>query len=173
MAHPVKEFLERTPFFGGLVEAHLERVTNLLTELDYAAGAVVLREGEPGNTMYIVGSGELLVTQSGESGREVRLTRLWPGDIIGETGLIEMQPMQFTVRAEEPSRLYALTASDLYKLYREDVSAYVMVLQNINRELCRRLRKRDERITEVADEFGDDRTQIRPGVGKIRRRTDF
>ena len=39
--------------------------------------------------------------------------------------------------------------------------AYVMVLQNVNRELCRRLRKSDLRLTEVADEAQDDETQIR------------
>jgi hypothetical protein len=36
-----------------------------------------------------------------------------------------------------------------------------MVLQNINRELCRRLRRADKRITELADEAGDEKTQIR------------
>jgi CRP/FNR family transcriptional regulator, cyclic AMP receptor protein len=49
---------------------------------------------------------------------------------------------------------------DLYKLYQADVKAYVLVLQNINRELCRRLRKADTRITEFADEAKDDITQI-------------
>ncbi len=54
---------------------------------------------------------------------------------------------------------------DLYRLYREDVKAYVLVLQNINRELCRRLRKADSRLTQIADEAHDEVTQIRSEPG--------
>jgi hypothetical protein len=42
--------------------------------------------------------------------------------------------------------LYELTARNLYACYKADIRAYVMVLQNINRELCRRLRRADNRI---------------------------
>ena len=66
------------------------------------------------------------------------------------------------------AHLYELTNMDLYRLYKQDIHAYVMVLQNINRELCRRLRRSDERITELADSFGDSRTQIGM-AGRIRR----
>ena len=77
-----------------------------------------------------------------------------------------------TVSAESAAVLYELTARDLYRLYKSDVHAYAMVLQNINRELCRRLRKAEERITAYADEHSEEGTQIRTGVGKIRRRKE-
>jgi hypothetical protein len=79
-----------------------------------------------------------------------------------------MQPRQFSVTVENPAQLYELTNMDLYRLYKQDVHAYVMVLQNINRELCRRVRRADERITELADSFGDHGTQIGM-AGRIRR----
>jgi hypothetical protein len=44
------------------------------------------------------------------------------------------------------------TSADLYRLYEADVKGYVMVLQNVNREPRRRLRRFDDRITEMADE---------------------
>ena len=164
-----KEFLIRTPFFGGLEDRQLELVISKLVAKKYPATTSVFREGEQGRAMYVVRSGELLKYQSGESGRMVKLQRFKPGDFFGETTLIEMQPRQFTVVAESASELYELTNMDLYRLYQEDIKAYVMVLQNINRELCRRLRKADNRITEFADEFGSTGTQIGIGVGKIRR----
>jgi len=52
--------------------------------------------------------------------------------------LIEMQNRSATVVAECPTVLYELTARNLYTYYKTDIHAYVMVLQNINRELCRR-----------------------------------
>jgi CRP-like cAMP-binding protein len=163
-----KEFLIRTPFFGGLEDQALDRVIQMLVEREYPAGSRVFREGEQGRAMYVVRDGELVKSQSGESGRSVRLMRFRPGDFFGETTLIEMQPRQFTVTAESAAHLYELTNMDLYRLYKQDIHAYVMVLQNINRELCRRLRRSDERITELADEFGDPRTQIGM-AGRIRR----
>jgi CRP-like cAMP-binding protein len=157
----LKEFLVATPFFGGLDDTSLDRVIAMLAPRTFAAGAAVFQEGEPGRSMYIVHSGDLVVSKRGESGRVVRMSRLGAGDFFGEMTLIEMQNRSATVTAESDAVLFELTARNLYELYKADVYAYVMVLQNINRELCRRLRKADERITQVADASRDSMTQIR------------
>lgn len=161
----LREFLSQTPFFGGLMDQALDRVIAKLVERRFEAHAVVFREGDQGRSMYIVREGQLLVCKGGES-TLVRLARLGPGDFFGEMTLIEMQPRGSTIQVDDaPARLYELTNVDLYRLYQEDVQSYVMVLQNINRELCRRLRRADTRITQFADDFGDEHTQI-PSLGK-------
>ena len=162
--HELKEFLVRTPFFGGLDDSSLERIIGMLVERSFPAGAAVFRAGEQGRSMYIVQSGALVACTSGDSGHTVRLMRFHAGDFFGETTLIEMQPRPFTAHVEEPAVLYELTNMDLYRLYQQDVNAYVIVLQNINRELCRRLRAATVRLTKIADTTGDDVTQIR-GTG--------
>jgi CRP/FNR family cyclic AMP-dependent transcriptional regulator len=168
-----RDFLVRTPFFGGLEGGALDRLIGMMTERRFPASASVFREGEQGRSMYIVMSGELLKYQSGESGRMVKLMRFRPGDFFGETTLIEMQPRTFTVTAESEAHLLELTNMDLYRLYKEDVHAYVMVLQNINRELCRRMRKTETRVTEYADEFGRTGTQIGLDASKVRARASL
>jgi CRP-like cAMP-binding protein len=87
--------------------------------------------------------------------------RLAAGDFFGETTLIEMQPRPFSVLVEKHARLLELSNRDLYRLYQTDMQAYVLVLQNINRELCRRLRRASRRLTEYADRAGDELTLIR------------
>ena len=166
MSAPVdaKAFLVRTPFFGGLDDAGLDRVIALLNERSFGRGAEVFREGDTGRSMFVVAEGELVATQHAGGGRQVKLMRMKAGDFFGETTLIEMQPRFFTAVVDQDARLYELTAADLYKLYRADVKSYVMVLQNVNRELCRRLRTAGARITELADD--DDVTQI--GLDKVR-----
>ena len=99
--------------------------------------------------MFIVHSGELVVSKLGDSRRIIRVADLEPGDFFGEMTLIEMQNRSATVVAESPTVLYELTARELYKCYKADIHAYVMVMQNINRELCRRLRRADKRIAEL------------------------
>ena len=147
----LKAFLVATPFFGGLSDASLDLLASMLVERRFDAGATIVAEGEPGRSMYIVHSGELVVSKRGDSGRAIRVAGLRPGDFFGEMTLIEMQNRSATVAAEIPTVLYELTAGNLYAYYKADIYGYVMVMQNINRELCRRLRRADSRIAELAD----------------------
>jgi CRP/FNR family transcriptional regulator, cyclic AMP receptor protein len=146
----LKAFLVATPFFGGLLDASLDLLISMLVERRFDVGATVIAEGEPGRSMYIVHSGELVVSKLGEAGRVVCMARLGPGDFFGEMTLIEMQNRSATVVTESPTVLYELTAGNLYTYYKADIYAYAMVMQNINRELCRRLRRADNRIAELA-----------------------
>jgi CRP-like cAMP-binding protein len=145
----LKAFLLATPFFGGLSDAGLDLLVSMLVERHFDVGATVVAEGEPGRSMFIVHSGELVVSKRGDSGREIRIAGLEPGDFFGEMTLIEMQNRSATVVAESPIVLYELTAGKLYTYYKADIYAYVMVMQNINRELCRRLRCADNCIAEL------------------------
>jgi CRP/FNR family cyclic AMP-dependent transcriptional regulator len=145
----LKAFLVATPFFGGLSDASLDLLVSMLVERRFDAGATVVAEGEPGRSMFVVHSGELVVSRLGNSGCAIRMTDLVSGDFFGEMTLIEMQNRSATVVAESPTVLYELTAQKLYACYKADIHAYVIVMQNINRELCRRLRRADGRIAEL------------------------
>jgi CRP/FNR family transcriptional regulator, cyclic AMP receptor protein len=152
----LKQFLVATPFFGGLPDASLDLLISMLVERRFDAGAAVVTEGEPGSSMYIVHTGELVVSKLGQLGHVIRMTGLGPGDFFGEMTLIEMQNRSATVIAESPTVVYELTTRNLYAFYKADIYAYVMVVQNINRELCRRLRRANDRIAELADTHPDE-----------------
>ena len=145
----LKAFLVATPFFGALSDASLDLLVSMLVEHRFDVGSTIVSEEEPGRSMYIVLSGELVVSKLGDSGRVIRMVDLKPGDFFGEMTLLEMQNRSATVVAESPTVLYELTARNLYTYYKADIHAYVMVMQNINRELCRRLRRADGRIAEL------------------------
>jgi CRP/FNR family cyclic AMP-dependent transcriptional regulator len=150
----LKAFLIATPFFGGLSDASLDLLVSMLVERRFDVGATIVAEGEQGRSMFIVHSGTLVVSKLGDSGRVIRMAGLEPGDFFGEMTLIEMQNRSATVAAESPTVLYELTARNLYTCYKADIHAYVMVIQNINRELCRRLRRADGRIAELMLQAG-------------------
>lgn len=142
----LKAFLLATPFFGGLTDPGLDLLISMLVERDFEIGATVVAEGEPGRSMFIVKSGRLAVSKRVKADSVLPISVLEPGDFFGEMTLIEMQNRSATVVAESPTVLYELTAPKLYACYKADIHAYVMVLQNINRELCRRLRRADDRL---------------------------
>lgn len=146
----LKAFLVETPFFGGLPDASLDLLIAMLVERRCEAGATIIAEGEPGRSMYVVASGALTVSKLCRSGAVIEMTHLGPGDFFGEMTLIEMQNRSATLTTKSPVALYELTARNLYAFYKADLRAYAMVLQNINRELCRRLRRADDRLAELA-----------------------
>ena len=154
-------FLEHTPFFGGLSAAALELVATRLHQRRLPAGEAVFRQGEQGGSMFVVREGALVVLHQATPGEpEVKLTRLLAGDFFGEMTLIEMQPRSASVIAETAAVLLELSARDLYELYKQDLRAYVLVVQNINRELCRRLRRTSARLSEWASYSDDRSTQV-------------
>lgn len=153
-APDLKSFLLATPFFGGLSDPSLDLLMSMLVERRFDAGATVVAEGEPGRSLFIVKSGRLAVSKRANAGSVIPISVLERGDFFGEMTLIEMQNRSATVVAEAPTVLYELSAQNLYACYKADIHAYVIVLQNINRELCRRLRRADHRLTR--QQVGDD-----------------
>lgn len=168
-AAELKAFLSSIAVFGGTSDETLQRLTPLLLEERFDKGATLCRQGEPGLAMYVVLEGEVAVERRTSSGSIVRVMRLGPGEFFGEMTLIDPQPRSAAVVATRPCRILSLENRALAQLYREDVHGYVMIVQNLCRELSRRLRKADARICEIAEEEGDTRTQIGPSPFARRR----
>lgn len=155
-APELKAFLLATPFFGGIPDQSLDLLMSMLVECRFDAGATVVTEGEPGRSLFIVKSGRLAVSKRANAGNVIPISVLEPGDFFGEMTLIEMQDRSATVIAQTATVLYELTARSLYTCYKADIHAYVLVMQNINRELCRRLRRADRRIAELSCHASDE-----------------
>lgn len=167
----LQRFLASIPIFGGLEEATLARVSALLDEQHFEPGAEVCREGESGRSMYVVAEGEVVVCRKGPGERRIRMVRLGVGEFFGEMTLIDPQPRSATVVVEHPATLYALTCADLYRLYRDDLPGYAMIIQNLCRELSRRLRRADQRICDMVQAGADeDVTQIGRSTSVTARR---
>jgi len=147
----LRAFVTSTSFFGGLDAKTVDALLSMLKEHRVAAGQTLFCEGDTANSMYIVREGALVMQRhcSVAPDDEARLLMMRPGDFFGVTSLIEMEPRPFSCVAEKDSLIYELTNRDLYTLYKSDQKAYVLVLQNINRELCRRIRKAGDRIASL------------------------
>lgn len=95
--------LRADPLLGLLSLSVTEELAAVLEPVAFDDGAVVIREGEPGNQYLIVTTGQVEVSQAG---RAVR--RLGPGDGVGEISLLRNVPRTATVRAIGPVTAYAL-----------------------------------------------------------------
>lgn len=70
-------------------------------------GHVVLREGEPGQGLYMIVQGEAVVTRTSE-GESRNVARLGPGAVFGEFALLRAKPRQATVTTAQPSELFEI-----------------------------------------------------------------
>ncbi|MFL5919889.1 MAG: MFS transporter [Gaiellaceae bacterium] len=107
VAAPVAELdvVAEVPLFEPLSISAKEHLASKLTRLHVEPGEVVVRAGETGERFYIVGDGELEIT-NGARGSAHR------GDFFGEIALLRDVPRTATVRATSPSDLYALDRED-------------------------------------------------------------
>jgi hypothetical protein len=92
------ELLRLVEFLAPLPEQSLEHLARSLTEVVQPAGAVVIREGEPGDRFYVIGVGEV----------EISGKRFGPGEGFGEIALLQDVPRTATVTAVTDVTLYAL-----------------------------------------------------------------
>ena len=137
------EFLGRIGLFGALDNNALEQLAASLKTTMKEPGVFVFREGDASDGMYVVLHGELEVVKRSSVGVDARVSLLGDGDWFGEMSLIDMQPRSASVRSLASSRLLAISPSDLEALYRHDAKSYHLLVLNIARELCRRLRVAD------------------------------
>jgi cyclic nucleotide-binding protein len=97
--------INRVPLFAPLSVVAKEHIAGRLTRLEVEPGTVVVRKGEAGDRFYIVGDGELEIT-NGATGTARS------GDFFGEIALLRDTPRTATVRATTRAELYALERED-------------------------------------------------------------
>jgi CRP-like cAMP-binding protein len=144
-----QEFLSTIPIFAGLNEAALSELVKVAEEVSVEAQQVIVREGEPGNRMFIIHTGRIEVVKYLGEPQETILAVLGSRDFLGEMSMIECVKRSASLRAAEPGFLFSLKGTDLYHLYRHQPDQYAIVILNIARDLSRRLRSIDEKFAAI------------------------
>ena len=99
--------------------SELAAVASVTDEVVYQPGEIVIKEGEPGETMYMILTGEVSVVKSHGEAREIELDRVGIGDYFGEMALFEDILRSATIRTEEESRLLVLHKQEFKEIVRE------------------------------------------------------
>ncbi|MGH2574021.1 MAG: Crp/Fnr family transcriptional regulator [Actinomycetota bacterium] len=128
--------LEAVPLFAGLPRGDLEKIVRLGQKGSFDAGADIVREGEPGDGMYVLLTGRTEVEVGG------RFHRLGPGDFFGEMALLGVKKRLATVRAVEPVDALMIPAARFQEMLLEHPSMAVAMMKT----LVERLREVEERI---------------------------
>ncbi len=100
----------------------------------WADGEVIVRQGEVGNSMYVVQAGEVEVLRETEDG-EVRLAVLGAGDFFGEMSIFEHEVRSATVRARGEAHVLTVDKRTLLKRIKEDPFLAVSILQTMSNRI--------------------------------------
>jgi len=85
----------------------------------YATGEVILRQGDPGDSLSILRRGRVRILLSGDSGLSEQVACVAPGDFFGEMSLLTGEKRNATAVATEETDCYTLAKADLVALLRE------------------------------------------------------
>lgn len=130
---PPRELIAGVPCFRELKREELLRLTSSFSALSVLPGEEIVREGEKGDSLFIIGRGQVDVVTRDEAGKELRLARLKAGDFFGEIALLHPQPRTATVRADTPCTLLELSREKLMP-YLEKAPHLKEILENAYRE---------------------------------------
>jgi CRP/FNR family transcriptional regulator len=135
--------LGRVSLFAGLSERDVAELAQVAVPRSWLAGEAVFREGDTGDTCYVIRSGAVRVTRRHSDGRQIALAELREGDIFGELAMFGGETRSATVEALEPTSGVALLAGDLRRTMLAHPAIAVAMLEG----LADRIRAANERLS--------------------------
>ena len=104
------DFLADIPIFSGCSREELSVIASSLEPVQMGVGEIVCRQGDPGQEMYIIASGQVRVVSDAET-EKVVFAHLGPGEFFGEMALVTGAPRSAAIIATTDARLWRLKKS--------------------------------------------------------------
>ncbi len=114
-----EEILQRTSLFRFLPEQYFGRLRPLLKEENFEFGDVIVHQGDPADSFYVLLSGRARAIKTDQNGMEIALATLRPGDVFGEAALGEGGTRNAMVRCSTAVTALKLNRSDFLALSEE------------------------------------------------------
>lgn len=141
----IRKLLAGVDLFQSLTPAELERLAGGESLQVFAAGEKLCRQGEAGESFYVIGSGRVAVQVAGPDGMPVPVASLGPGDFFGEMSLLTGEPRSGTVVAATDVEVVCVSKGDFAGILQEnaDLAGKLAVI------LEKRLAERSQRMASL------------------------
>ena len=141
--------LRSLQLFHGLTDEDASHICGALQISEFAANQAILKEGESIQALWIILSGECIVSRSAESGPEHPLAILNEGDVFGEMSFVRTAPHSASIRALTDVTACCYRRDDFLKLSQQHPDIALQVTSNIADVLAERLRRMDTWVCEI------------------------
>lgn len=140
IANATVDLLGNVDMFSHLTGDQLHQLAGQTRELSFRKNAVLMNEGDAGESMYVLKSGSVKVYLSDEEGRQLVLYEQGPGTAIGDIALLDDAPRSASVMALEPCTALVIGKKAFLNCLLESPETAI----NIIRSLTTRLRDATE-----------------------------
>jgi CRP-like cAMP-binding protein len=138
--------LRRVPLFGSLSADQIAGLTRMTRRQRFDRDEVVFYQGDPGDTFYVILSGQVKVSVSSPDGQEAILVMMDAGESFGEFALLDDQPRSATIQATRPTEVLALRKDDFRRILRQTPDIALALLK----VMTKRLRDTDQLVQDAA-----------------------
>jgi CRP-like cAMP-binding protein len=136
------EALQRYSLFGGLLEEEIQKILPLMEKETYKEGDNIIVMGERNDRIRLIIEGRVEVRKD-----EVLLTEFGEGDAFGEMEVLDMMASAATIKALSSVTVMSISNRTLHRIYKDDLKTFSLFIMNLARDLSRRLRKMDDKVT--------------------------
>ena len=149
-SRPDVAFLRQVPIFKDVDEQVLLALWPSLRERRLRKGEVIFREGDPGDELFVIFSGSVVVSKPVTGRVEQVLNRLGQGEVFGEMSVFgDEQRRSATIQAETDTVLYWLDRANLEELIKENPRAATAFFKQLVQVFIKRLRDSSDLVAEV------------------------
>ena len=131
----IRSALQDVPLFTGLEDGGLDAIAKHAVTRGFSKNVILINEGDPGNTLYIILSGKVKVFLRNEQGKEVILTYQGPGEYFGEMALIDEEPRSASVMTLEPSKFLVISRNDFMQCLGLNPEVAIHLIKHLSRRL--------------------------------------
>lgn len=136
-------FLRTVSLFRDFAEPHLLSLAPRLRERKLKKADVLFREGDPGQEMFLIQSGSIIISKPITGRVEQVLARMGPGEFFGEMSLVDGGPCSATVEAATDMRLLVVGHREFWAL----LTAAPPLVAKIMSTLSRRVRDAEASVS--------------------------
>ncbi len=134
--------LKKQALFGGLSEEQIENIISLMVKETYSADTCIISEGCPNDKIYFMLEGSVSVIKGNTS-----IATLIAGNLFGEMEVLDVMPSSATIKAQTDVTTMVLSNDALRRIYRNDIKVFTLLLMNLAREISRRLRSSNQKLS--------------------------
>jgi CRP-like cAMP-binding protein/rhodanese-related sulfurtransferase len=113
------EVLAGSPVFKELPPEALEAIAGAVESLVVSGNSIVLRQGDPGECLYIIRSGSVRIFRKNEEGIHLDISIKGPGETFGEMALLTGEPRSADVETLGETHLMVLSKDQLDRIMRD------------------------------------------------------
>ena len=145
----VPDFLQNVALFQDLSRDDLSTLASLLVSKKVSAGAVIFRELDDSDALYLLETGQVVISKHVHGQVDIVLTRFYSGDFFGEMGLFDAAPRSATAHTEVDSSLWRLDRKAFRQIFSDHPEIAARICYRLVTVFIERLRATNEQAREA------------------------